>query len=530
MKKTALVLLCVFLSGFLFCGPVFSESFYSPMSPITITNPGRHLTDLGNGELPEILKKWAKRYEKPEGQVKFKDSLTRSIDILNWGMSYYKGDTFFSNDAISFVVNVPTRNWKFSMTFSEYKWENNKINYYHDGQVKQISSDEFEKLKYAFAQAICESSEYLVGFVGDLRGKVIENLKKRLVDYGVLSKKDDFEKKMAQVPKFKYEDGAEKFNISADERMFIPPKFVFSDFCPEEVVITPISADGSGGIILGLTYPDTGNVVYHPITLVYGYLKLFDTFTHELIHRNKYLQGLLMSQQFDVEIWASSSERFSGGFNFLFHPYRKISREIGTVITSFDADRARREIIKFDRGGSLDINNALANDYGKDAGDISDSFRNTMYEKFAGAFYSDPIFWSCVNDDLYDSDGAYKVFFYTRYAFSLLGGQKKTAEWLDRHEEVILQAYKKAKEAIESKKAEDRKEGKPKERSRAIRTFLEKNKGLLNLYSKLLKLPELTSDEWKVERIEKMMELGVIGIPQIAYPISTGGMTNEEIY
>lgn len=527
MRKTAFVFVFAFLAVFLFCGYAVSGENYSPFKTVVITDPARTLEQFSDSEIPEFLKRW----QRLPKEATFKEQLVQQMEVLNWATSYYKGDVFFVNDAISFTVKVPDRNWEFSMVFSEYKWEDGSINYYHDGQVQKVSFEEFEKIKYIYVQKICESAEHHVNYIGDLRSKVFKNLKKRLVEYKVISEEDNLEKKILELAQFKFQGKDTQFNLSADELMFIPPKFVFGDFCPKKVVITPISFGEKRGIILGVSFPDSGVVLYHPTALILNFLQLSDTFTHELLHRNKYLQGLLVARLMDVETWASFSERMGGGFGYLFHSYQHTSREIGTVITSFDADRARQKIIKFDLGGSYDINEEIADEYGADAEKIFSSFKKTMYGKYIQDFYSDPLFWGCVNDDLYDRNGSYKTYFYTRYAFSLLGGQEKTTKWLNDHEEVIKQAYEKAKGIIEEKRRKDKSDPRSEDsNAKAIERFLLDNKYLIKTYSELLGLPSSASESWKVKQIEMMIRLGVVTLPQVAQPISSRRLLNEEMF
>ncbi len=512
MRKTALYFfVTIFVWAFMGFNGLYAKTggaSYSPFSPVVINDPGRKMDSFYRNELPEILKRWKKLPQ----NASFKERFAKNIEVFQWSMNHYKKDqTSFVNDAITFVAKVPSRNWDFPITFSEYKYKNGKVIYYHNSLEEEISPVEFDKIKYAFAQKICESAEKSLKTIGNLRAKIIHHLKKRSVEYGVIKEDEDLEKKLAEI-KIDVGNGEK---MPADELMLIPPKFSFSDFAPKKVIITPVFM--KNGSINGASYPDSGTVIYNPVALVYDYLKLGDTFTHELLHRNIYLQGMIISQQTDVETWASFFEEHDGAFEFLFHPYQESARSVAKVISSFDADRARFAMFNYNYLGALDVNGRLADDYGEKAEQIFEAFKGTMFEKFIVEFYADPIFWTCVNDDLYDDNGAFKVFMYSRYAFSLLGGSEKTEQWLKEHETVIKQAFEEARRLVDAEKERQKEKRKGKkigDEDEVIVAFLLKHKDLLNFYSDFLNLSRFSSDERKAEQISLMIKLGVINIPQ----------------
>ncbi|MBU1091588.1 hypothetical protein KKA27_01880 [Patescibacteria group bacterium] len=516
-KKIVFTLLSFALLLVVFANGAMAEEFYSPFAPVIVTDVTKELDQLSKEELPQILKMW-----EVMPRATFAKQFIQQLDIFGWATTKYRGESSFLNNAISCVVKIPSKNYEFTLVFSEYRWQNSKVGYYCGGEVTEVAPEEFEKIKYVYAQKICESANYLVGFVGNKRGEIIDLLKERLVEYGVISKSDDLEQKLTELGTFDFNS---EFKISADELMFIPPKFTFRDFCPVKAVIVPMPVD-KGGMILGLSYPDSGTVAYSPVALVLDYLKFEDVFTHELLHRSAY-QGILVGQETDVETWASFVERNNGSFTYLFHSYQETARNIGKVITSFDAERARREMIKFRLGPSLDLEESVFEDYSAKAEKIFSSFRKTMFEKFMPKFYMDPLYWACVNDALYDQNGSFKTFFYTRYAFTLLNGPQKTQKWLADHEEIIRLAYEEAKKIVDKHKAEQKAKEKNSEIiPEMIKKYFLENRQLVQVYSNMLGLPESMPNSVKIEKIYLLIKTGVITMPQMMYR-ETGRIGDE---
>jgi len=133
------------------------------------------------------------------------------------------------------------------------------------------------------------------------------------------------------------------------------------------------------------------------------------------------------------------------------------------------------------------------------------------------------LFWSCVNDELRDNNGAYRTFFYTRYAFTLLGGPEKTQKWLADHEEIIRLVYEEAKANVEKAEAKDKAKKKNSEISHeVVEKILSENRQLVQLYSEILGLPKSASDSWKVNKIYLLIKMGVITMPQVMYDVRKG--------
>ncbi|MFH1979195.1 MAG: hypothetical protein ABII97_02340 [Patescibacteria group bacterium] len=511
------------LSIILIPSPLRAE--YSPFSPVTIMDSGRKFEQFSQDQLPAFLKEW----ERLPDTASYDEVFMQQERFFFKTFDKYKKNVFSLDEAISVLVRVPQKNYKFELVLAEYRWVDGKIMYSRSGEPDvEILPEEFERIKIVYAQKICESATYLTDFIGpETRNKILKKVKARLVTYKVLEEGDDLEKRLSEVNL----GDLDELGITADELLSIPPRFTFDHFAPKKAIILPMPVED--GMIMGLCYPDTGVVIYHPAALVSDYLRFGDTFTHELLHRNTSLQGILITNQMDPETWTSFLERHGQWETFLYHPYQTTSRSVAEIITSFDTTRAKREMIGYILGGSsFDINKEMFKLYAEEGGRIFSDFRKTMFEKFMPEFYFDPLFWICVNDELYDKNGAFKVFFYSNYAFSLLGGPEKTLEWLSGHQEIISQAYEKAKKTIKNKKDKDRKEGLPRsgrevEQDSGVLEFFAKQQDLVDAYTEFLGLPSFAPVRWRLEKIKQAVEMGWITLPSVRYSLTKGGLDIE---
>src|SRR3989339_775171 len=214
----------------------------------------------------------------------------------------------------------------------------------------------------------------------------------------------------------------------------------FTDFIPKEVVISPMGGDGY--LIFGLSLADSGIIYYHPAALINEYNKFGDTSTHEQWHRNIHFQGLLLGSFFDKELWASYIERYGYANSMMFHPYQAPTRKIARVTTGFDIQKAMNDMFDVTVNNIKITDPELFNEYWKETEKIKTNYREIILDRFLPEFYANPFFYACLNDDMQDKNGGYKLFFYAKNAFSLLGGPEKTQEWLMENDNIINISYR----------------------------------------------------------------------------------------
>lgn len=488
----------------LFVKPMGAYGAIGPAAPIAVHQPFKNFDAFNDSELPSFVREWAQRW-RTTTNVAPHEVMKKTFDAWNYldfhGSYDYRG---LFDDGISFVVTVPERNgYQFKITLIEYQHRNGKILHIGKSGEKEIAPEDFQKIKALWANLVCEAADYHAKQFADshFREDLIATIEAQLIDNGLLKKKGDLEKELAG-KRMKISG----VDFSVEKLLFIPSKsdLAFAAFAPKLVIIIPSTK------IYGLSITESGIVMYNPYSLIELMIGTNDTVGHELFHRNKFFQGFLWISNFDVETWTSLSERIRyPWFKFLFHSYQESIRHAAKIITSFDAQRAKKEVFlwKSDAALAYDVSGALFDNYALKADDIAKRIKNEMLAKFPLAFYGNPIYWACVDEKFSDKNTATKTFLYSRFAFSLLGGPKKTQQWLDENEHVLLKAYKEVMEpqkGTADESAEDYTSAK-------LDQF--NDEALLEV-AKLLNL-RIESKAELIRQIKALIEMGIISIPQI---------------
>lgn len=469
------------------------DAAYNPYATVVI-EAKKDMPRFVEEKLPTYVKKWDRLKTDAEPIEIF----NRWIDVQNYVFSYYNQSSYFiSGKGISFTVKVPNRNAEFPITMNEFRFIDGKIIFHHNYETEEMSPEEFEKIKFSWANKIVESAEYLTNLTTDARDKIIKNIEDQLVGFNSLKEGESLEKKLTSF----------NSNIPADELMFIPPQPNFNDFIPTEVIISPMG--GNGSLLFGISLVDCGVVYYHPAAMINEYNELGDTSTHELWHRNIYFQGLLLGSFFDKELWASYIERFGYANSLLFHPYQEPTRKIARVTTSFDPRKALNDTLYFNPGEIKISDPETFNAYWREAEKIKKEYQKIMLKRFLPELYANPFFYSCLNDDMLDQNGGFKLFFYAKNAFTLLGGPEKTQEWLIEHESILKETLQEAKKKLgETDKKAVKYGNEEKRRMISIAKICANTLGIT--YS---------NEEELLSTFKQMLDQGVISFPQIEIPL-----------
>ncbi len=272
-----------------------------------------------------------------------------------------------------------------------------------------------------------------LAFYKDLRKMAMESL---AGESGLNISVEELEKivkqKVPENPKYTFE-----------ELYWLPKEMEKKDFVPNEIHL------GYGPSIpgaIGFAWLDSGLIYLTPIGQVVDYLMGKPAVTqHELVHANQNLQSMPFAQAFDVEFAASIPEMISPDdhLRLQFHSYVSDLREMAWVFFGFDYERVRKEVIQFDAGGNLMIDEAKFTHYAGLLNQVKAEYLR-FFPKAIGEFYGKIMFWSAMHDKLVDKRAVWRIMMRKYYEPTILGGQENTAKWLRANEQNIKEDSEKA--------------------------------------------------------------------------------------
>ena len=226
----------------------------------------------------------------------------------------------------------------------------------------------------------------------------------------------------------------------------IPRDTQRSDFVPREL--------HSGYIpelpgVLGAAWLNTGIVYYNPQARILDYLTGKPIIlAHEFMHTNSNLQKFPFSDGFNAELFATlpmllpESKVF-----FFFHQYPEEWREIVWVFTGFDFTRARKEIIRFNYGGNLVVNEEKYKEYFL----MQEAIKKEFLPAFSDAlksYYSNQLWWAAFNERLRDPTVIFKMYVAQNYDPTLLGGRENTLKHGELRKDTIKRVTKEVLEEL----------------------------------------------------------------------------------
>ena len=338
----------------------------------------------------------------------------------------------------------------------EYFGQKTKVifdNYICEGRVNRNGCD--GKIRYQSFDGQMyvtrEQFQVVVSMVDDFAVRAVEN-----IDYpfwGDLEKwavsaaakaegetEDDFRK---------YLDREDSLNpgITFRELRHIPEKIEKKDFIPYREIHFGLTPDFPE--VLGVAWLNAGVIHYTPVAMIMDYiLKQPEVLAHEFVHANTKLQNMPLGWGFDLEFNASIAEMLleNDHLHLWNHSYAVDFREFVQVFFGFKFDQARDEIVKrtaWMSMGHVVIDEDKFNEYsmklnlGKQA--LKDALKTgTQW------LYSNPLYWSAVNDKTVDDNFVFRVVMSAMYNPTLLGGEEATTRWRETHKYEIKQMIDKA--------------------------------------------------------------------------------------
>lgn len=250
------------------------------------------------------------------------------------------------------------------------------------------------------------------------------------------------------------------YEITFRELHRLPKPMRRSDFVPRELHLgSNPEIDG----VLGVCWLNTGIIYYNPMGRIADYLKgLPMVLQHEMIHNNVNLQKFPIGAGFDVELVASIPDMLypENSIDLFYHGYTKDLRELAWIYFGFNFKQAREEILKYDLGGNILLDEKKYHEHFALLEKVKEEMMTLFEDKVLPEFYSDPVWWSSMNDRLNDRNTVFRVVMATNYDPTILGGRKETMTWLEAHREEILAMAKKAWDEMGEKKSKKPMSGK----------------------------------------------------------------------
>jgi hypothetical protein len=230
---------------------------------------------------------------------------------------------------------------------------------------------------------------------------------------------------------------------------YLPKPVRVSDFVPKELHLGyNVELEG----ILGVCWLNSGVIYYNPQARILDYLTgRPKVLQHEMVHCNYNLEKFPFASGFDAELFAMFPEVFfeENKTDLFFHHYCADLRELCEIYFGFDFTEARKQIFKYNLAGSTIIDEAKYKEYFAKVEDIKKELAHVVKNYIIPEFYSDPLWWSSMNDKLRDKNSLFWIMMAKHYKPTILGTSKEnsareTSIWISAHHEEIMQMAKKS--------------------------------------------------------------------------------------
>lgn len=228
-------------------------------------------------------------------------------------------------------------------------------------------------------------------------------------------------------------------DVTYREFNYLPKPVKVSDFVPRELHLGYMPDTGDG--ILGETWLNTGIIYYNPEARIVDWLTgKPKVMAHEMVHGNVDFQRFPMSEGFDVELMASLPEALlpENKIDLAAHSYMSTVRELDHIYFGFDFDKMKKDVEGMNMEGNIILNVDKYKYYAKLLDEVQAENLHFFETVTVPEFYSDPIWWSAVNNLRGDTDSVFRITMALHYNPTILGGSKKTMDWLESNKQLIL--------------------------------------------------------------------------------------------
>lgn len=320
---------------------------------------------------------------------------------------------------------------KMKMVFDHYIRQDGKIRYTSLCGQQYITDEQFQVVVKGLQKQVTDAAQRDHDFYSKVYERAIEARAKKLG----IPKAELVAQLDEKVP---------GYNITFRELHNLPKPMRVSDFVPRELHLgfnVPL------GGILGVTWLNTGVIYYNPNAWMTDYLNgIPKVMQHEMVHGNINIEKWPLSEAFDVELMASLPEMLyvENTTDFPSHGYATDIRELAEIYFGFDWAKAHKDMVKFNFAGNIVYDDEKYIYYYKQIDQIKAEMMTFFSEVTIPEFYSDPVWWSAINDVRGDNNTVFRITMADHYQICSLGGCAATKEWLDAHKDEINEIAKKA--------------------------------------------------------------------------------------
>lgn len=332
---------------------------------------------------------------------------------------------------------------KMKMIFDHYIRQDGKIRYTDLCHSQFITEAQFKVVAVGLQKQVTDAAQRDHEFYVKVYDRAIEARAKKL---GIT--KEELVKQL--------DEKVPGYNITFRELHHLPNPMRASDFVPRELHLgfnIPL------GGILGVTWLNTGVIYYNPNAWMTDYLNTIPkVMQHEMVHGNINIEKWPLSEAFDVELMASLPEMLyaENTTDFPSHGYATDIRELAEIYFGFDWAKARKDMVKYDFAGNIVYDDAKYVYYYKQIDQVKAEMLDFFSTVTIPEFYSDPIWWSAINDVRGDNNTVFRITMADHYQICSLGGCAASAQWLEEHKDEINDI---AKAALAKSMNKDRSDG-----------------------------------------------------------------------
>lgn len=341
-------------------------------------------------------------------------------------------DSIHIKTAVTSTDSVTENPAKMTMIFDHYiKQDDGSIRYTDLCHTEIITPAQFKVVSEGLQKIAVDAAQRDYDFYSKVYERTLEV---RAAKLGI-SKEDLIKQLDEKVP---------GYNVTFRELHRIPPTEHPSDFIPRELHLgfnPPLAG------ILGVTWLNTGVIYYNPNAWMDDALNgIPKVMQHEMVHGNIAIEKWPLSQAFDVELMASLPEMLyaENETDFPSHGYARDIRELAQIYWGMDWAEMKKQVIKFDFAGNIVYDDEKYLYYFKQIDQVKAEMLKFFMEVTIPEFYSDPVWWSAINDVRGDNNTVFRITMADHYQICSLGGCTTSNEWLENHKDEILEIAKKA--------------------------------------------------------------------------------------
>lgn len=386
----------------------------------------------------------------PQGFYQTTDPLRQREEYVRWLNSTWNcnqgnkdgmGATIPGSDSIRIQTDVVSTDSvtenpaKMVMIFDHYiRLKDGRVRYSDLCHTEIITDAQFQVVVAGLKKQVVDAAARDDAFYSKIQQRTVEV---RAAKLGI--KKEELVKEL--------DEKVPGYNVTYRELNQLMKPSHASDFVPREL---HLGFNPPLGGILGVTWLNTGVIYYNPDAWITDALNgIPKVMQHEMVHGNINIEKWPMSAAFDVELMASLPEMLyqENTTDFPSHGYAADIRELAQIYYGMDWAEMRKQIVKMDYAGNIEYDDTKYLYYYKQIDQIKAEMMKFFVDVTIPEFYSDPVWWSAINDVRGDNNTVFRITMADHYQICSLGGCAASQEWLETHKDEIIEIAKRALDA-----------------------------------------------------------------------------------